>query len=160
MIWHLSYKADPRALPLADAHYPRQQPGTKQFMPPAQTCVLLTAEADAVWGATWQMFAQHDWKGAWVCTIFRNESRHLSSEMIRDAVAATRWQFGEPTSAGMITFVDPLAVRHKRDPGRCFLKAGFLRVGVTKVRKRIVLQLLPKDMPFPEMAIGQQRRIV
>lgn len=137
MIWHLSYKADPRALLLADAHYSRQQPGTNQFLPPAQDLVLMTACGRALWASTWPMFVGHDYHGAWICNI----------------------AFGEPTSLGMVTFVDADKVRHKRDPGRCFLKAGFRRVGLTKVRKRVVLQLLPKDMPPPEPVIGQQRRI-
>lgn len=105
------------------------------------------------------MFVMHDWPGAWICNLFRNEGAGLSSELILEAVSVMRYDFGEPSSLGMVTFVDPLAVRHKRDPGRCFIKAGFRRVGFTKVRKRIVLQLLPRDMPQPEMAIGQQQRI-
>ena len=157
MLWHVSYRADRRALPLADAHYPRQKAGTSQFVPPAQSLVLLTDDARALWVSTWPMFAQHEWPGAWVCNLFRNESGHLSSEMIRQAVAATRAMFGEPTSRGMVTFVDASKVRHKRDPGRCFLKAGFERVGVTKERGRIVLQLLPSEMPAAELPIGVTR---
>lgn len=154
MLWHLSHKADPRALPLADAHYSRQQIGTSQFVPPAQSLVLLNAEASALWVSTWPMFAGHAWRGAWVCNLFRNESEHLSSDMIRQAVSATRAVFGEPASIGMVTFVDASKVRHKRDPGRCFIKAGFRVVGMTKVRKRIVLQLARDQMPFAEYPNG------
>jgi hypothetical protein len=46
----------------------------------------------------------------------------------------------------MITFVNADKVRHKRDPGRCFTKAGFKRVGYTK-GGLIALQLLPDEMP-------------
>jgi hypothetical protein len=36
MIWRLSDRADPAALPLADRHYNRQKPGTPQFVPPGR----------------------------------------------------------------------------------------------------------------------------
>lgn len=54
---------------------------------------------------------------------------------------------------GMITFVDARKVRRKRDPGRCFRKAGFREVGATK-GGLIALQLLPHEMPAPEPSRG------
>ena len=41
------------------------------------------------------------------------------------AVAATVAFYGSPPKQGMITFVDPDKTRKKRDPGRCYRKAGF-----------------------------------
>ena len=41
-----------------------------------------------------------------------------------EAVAATRFYWDVPVE-GVITFVDPEKTRHKRDPGRCFRRAGF-----------------------------------
>lgn len=35
--WRLSWRADPRALPLADRHYNRQKIGSAQFVPPKLT---------------------------------------------------------------------------------------------------------------------------
>ena len=35
--------------------------------------------------------------------------------MIRDAVAHTRWKWGD-NPLGMVTFIDPAKVRPKRDP--------------------------------------------
>ena len=32
--WHRSTRADPRALPLADRHYSRRSPGSRQFVAP------------------------------------------------------------------------------------------------------------------------------
>lgn len=46
----------------------------------------------------------------------------------------------------MVTFVDTEKVRHKRDPGRCYRKAGWKPCGYTK-GGLLALQLLPKDMP-------------
>ncbi len=146
--WYLSHRGDAKAGALADRHYSRQKSGTPQFMPPGR-CLVLWAPG-AVWGTSWPYaeFVKHAWGGAWLCSIFRNESGVLSSELIREAVAISRWRFGEPPALGMVTFVDPSAVRHKRDPGRCFLGAGFVVCGACKDGKR-ALQLLPEAMPGP-----------
>lgn len=134
MKWLLSNRADPRALPIADRHYNRQKPGTPQFVPPGRCLVLLTWQADALWVTSWPFakYVKHQWAGAWVCSCFRNESDYLSSTLIRDAVAATRWWYGEPPEQGFVTFVDPKHVRKKRDYGRCYRKAGWLPCGMTK----------------------------
>jgi hypothetical protein len=55
----------------------------------------------------------------------------------------------------MVTFVDRGKTRPKKNPGYCFIRAGFRPVGETKAHKLIALQLLPKDMPEPCPAIGQ-----
>ena len=88
-----------------------------------------------------------------MCSAFRNEARelHLSSELIVEAVAATRAFFGEPPALGMVTFVDPKKTHRKRDPGRCYRKAGFEHVGFTKAGL-YALQLLPENMPAAEGA--------
>ena len=52
--------------------------------------------------------------------------------------------------------VDDDKTNHKRDPGRCYLKAGFKRVGTTQAGL-IVLQMAPADMP---MALGAMPMIV
>ena len=55
----------------------------------------------------------------------------------------------------MVTFVDASKVRHKRDAGRCYKRAGFTLVGETK-GGLLAWQLLPDEMPEPECAIGKQ----
>lgn len=158
MRWHKANRYAPSALALADRHYNRQKPGTPQFSPPGRLLVLLTPSADAVWTTVWSRFAKHAWPGAWNNALFRNESIMLSSLLITDAVAATLAHFGAPPSNGMITFIDPAKVRHKRDPGRCYLKAGFRYVGDTDKGLR-VLQLSPADMPPPSFAHGAQLQL-
>lgn len=145
-LWRLSWKADPRGRPLADRHYNRRKPGALQFAPPARTCVLLTEAADALWITIHQNYTRHAWPGAWVCSLFRNEGPILSSRLIVSAVAATRAKFGAPPPHGIVTMVDPEKTRRKRDPGRCFRKAGFREVGTTE-RGLIVLQMAPDEMP-------------
>lgn len=47
---------------------------------------------------------------------------------------------------GLITFVDAGKTRAKRDPGRCYRRAGFQHVGFTK-GGLWAFQLLPDSMP-------------
>lgn len=157
MIWHLANRASPAACDLADRHYSRQKPGSPQFVPPGRCLVLLTECRRAVWTTSWPFpeYVRHAWAGAWVCSIFRNEGAGLASELIRQAVAATRWEWPDTPPLGMVTFVDAGKVRHKRDPGRCFIRAGFRRVGFTK-GGLVALQMLPHEMPDPVAAVGSQ----
>jgi len=162
MNWFLSHRADARALPLADRHYNRQKIGSPQFLPPGRCFALIVMggtlgdRATAVWATSfpYAQYVKHQWAGAWMNSIFRNESDILSSDLIREAVAITRWYHAtnpkwavEPEPAhGMMTFVDAEKTRHKRDPGRCYRKAGFTHVGFTR-GGLWALQLLTKDMP-------------
>lgn len=157
MNWHLSHRFDRRALPLADRHYNRQHIGSPQYVAPGAPLCLLTADANALWVSLVQKaeYVKHGWPGAWLNSHFRNESSVLSSMLIAEAVAATLSEFGSPPVAGMVTFIDADKTRRKRDPGRCYRKAGFRHVGFTK-GGLFVLQLLPADMPAAESAHGSQ----
>lgn len=156
MIWEMSHRADPRAAALADRHYSRQNVGAEQFMPPG-SCLVLWAETPtgcAVWGtsAPFAEFVKHEWAGAWMCSIFRNEGAGVASDMITEAVAATLAYYGPAPALGMVTFVDetkvrPTMVRGKPVYGWSFRKAGFVEVGRTKTRDFLALQLQPGDMP-------------
>jgi hypothetical protein len=153
--WTRSDRAEPAGAHLADRHYSRQSVGAAQFVPPGRCLVLL--RPDALWVTSWPEaeYVLHAWAGAWVCSLFRNEGPLLSSGLIREAVAATRWHWPEVPTLGMVTFIDPDKVRHKRDPGRCFRRAGFVEVGRT-AGGLVALQLLPEAMPEPEPALGEQ----
>jgi len=155
-LWHLSDRADPAAKKLADRHYNRQSPDSAQFVPPGRCVVLRTREADAFWITSWPFaeYVRHAWPGAWVCSAFRNESAHLSSALIVAAVAATR-AFWTPPALGIVTFVDAAKTRRKRDPGRCFRRAGFEHVGYTK-GGLYALQLMPEAMPEAMLPHGAQ----
>lgn len=161
MIWHLSNRADPKAREVADRHYNRQKPGTPQFVPPGRCCVLYAENESgrALWVTSFPFaeYVKHQWAGAWVCSAFRNEGAGIASEMISDAVAATRAFFGDPPPLGMITFIDKRKVkptkRHGKDTwGYTYEKAGFRFVGTTK-KGLLAFQLLPKDMPPPKAAL-------
>lgn len=105
-----------------------------------------------MWVTSWPFaeYVKHQWAGAFLCSLFRNESEHLSSELIRQAVAATIWKWPEVPPLGMVTFVDAGKVKQKRDPGYCYLMAGFHKVGTTKDRGLVALQLMPDEFPEPE----------
>lgn len=137
MRWRESWRADPAGRAVINNHYTRQNPESAQFVPPGRCVVLVIHEADqrevALWITSWPFpqYVKHAWPGAWVCSAFRNQLRdesgraiHQSSGLITEGIAGTRW-YWTPPAEGMITFVDPTKIRHKRDPGRCFLKAGF-----------------------------------
>ncbi len=87
-------------------------------------------------------------------SCFRREGGELlASEMILQAIAATRWNWPEVPPLGMVTFVDASKVKHKRDPGRCYRKAGFEHVGYTQ-GGLWAYQLLEEAMPDAEPALG------
>lgn len=99
--------------------------------------VLRTAYADAVW-VTWKGI-RDDGLDSLECTIFRNESQFLSSDMIKDAINATIDKWGDLPQDGLITYVDESKFRSK-NPGFCFLMAGFKKNGRSKSKGLILLQ--------------------
>lgn len=164
MRWRLSHRADPAAAQLADRHYSRQKPGSPQFVPPGRCLVLVAGVAPirALWVTSWPLaeYTKHQWAGAWVCSLFRNEGAGLSSELIAEAVAVTRWyQQREPNwradpvpEQGIVTFVKPGEIR-SRNPGYCYKRAGWRLCGETQGGLP-ALQQLPHEMPAPQRPVG------
>jgi hypothetical protein len=82
-------------------------------------------------------------------------------------VAATRWYAAHTPSwrvepepeFGMVTFVDADEVRRKRDPGRCYLRAGFTRDGET-VGGLLALRLSLDAMPPSRAPLGAQMELI
>lgn len=156
MQWTASNRADPFARDIADRHYNRQKIGTTQFVPPGR-CLVLTAEKEAgraLWITSWPFaaYVKHAWAGAWMCSAFRNEGAGVASELILDAISATRFFFGEPPLRGMVTFLDrkkvkPTMRRGRETWGYTWEKAGFEHVGFTG--KGLMAFRLPLDR-FPE----------
>ena len=149
--WFVVGKGHPACVALADRHYSRRKVGSPQFMPPGQTLCLVTAKGDAVFG--WHR--PHPDSGlvsmsgldGWTCTIFRNESRHLSSHLILEAevVLASRYDCGPD---GLITYVWDCKVR-SCNPGFCFKRAGWATFGRSKDGKK---SLLRKPFEFAGIA--------
>jgi hypothetical protein len=178
MNWKLSHRADPRANALAKRHYSCQTPDSPQFVKPGRCMVLGLAvpgqyEYGAVWVTSWPYphLVKHDWPDAWDNSLFRNESTVLSSELILEALAVTRWYrtvaakwmpYGEP-SLGVVTMIDPAHVpgyvkRGKEGPelswGYSYQQLGFEYAGWTDTGKYVVR--LPRDrLPEPLSLFAQ-----
>lgn len=129
--WILTKDGDDTARAIFDNHYSRQHyaDGRKPllFVGPGEKMVLLTPDALALF--VWRKFISMNQQQGVCCAVFRNEGTHLSSDLIReaDAIAWVRWP-----RERLYTYVDPIKTRHKRDPGRCFRKAGWRVCGETK----------------------------
>lgn len=152
MIWMPSHRADKRALPIADRHYNRQKPGTPQFVPPGRCKVFVSRNLDALWVSSWPFaeYVKHRWPGAWVCSCFRKEGDGLASEIIMQAVAATRF-YWEPPTIGMVTFIDttkvaPIMRRGKPTYGYTWSLAKFEEDGKTE-GGLLAFVLRPENMP-------------
>jgi hypothetical protein len=161
--WRLSHRASPAACAMADRHYSRQKVGSPQFVPPGRCIVLI--QDDALWTTSWPFaeYVKHDWAGAWMNTMFRNEGGQRASDLIREAIAATRFMW-DPPAIGLVTFVDPKSVpgtpvRGERIYGHIYARAGFRHVGFTK-GGLWAWQLLPEDMPAAAPALGMQERLL
>jgi len=154
--WRESWRADPLGASLADRHYNRQSIGSKQFVPPGACLVLMAEGNESVWVTSNPKaeFVQHAWAGAWMNSLFRREGGQLlASDMIRQAVAVTRWKWPDVPDLGMVSFVDADKTKPKRDPGYCYRMAGFEHVGFTK-SGLWAFQMLPDAMPEPMAPVG------
>ena len=111
----------------------------EQFIGPGEKMALVTVDALALFA--WRKFISDAGEVGVNCCVFRNEGTPVarSSELIAAAMvmAWQRWPLER-----LYTYVDPSKVKHKRDPGRCFIRAGFRKCGVTKSGK-IVLESGP-----------------
>lgn len=141
--WYLTKDGNKRALALYERHYScrRYADGRvrRLFCGPGEKMVLLARNSDALF--VWRKFIDKSGQSGINCAVFRNESCFLSSMLIREAmmVAAQRWP-----EVRFYTYVDPRRVA-SRNPGYCFLKAGWRRCGRTKCNKLIILSFNPNQ---------------
>lgn len=124
-----------------DRHYSRYvyADGRKPrlFMGPGEKMVLLSPNADAVFG--WRKFISMDDQQGVNCAIFRNESHEIASELILAAERLARARWGDDR---FYTYVDPrkvkpVMVRGVPVWGWCFFKAGWKYAGMSKSGKII-----------------------
>lgn len=143
-MWNQVTKFDKAAVSIADRHYSRRKPGSRQFMPPGETIVLLSADNCAVWG-WWRPHPKSGIKAmngldGWTCTIFRTESKlWLPSDMV---IAAERLLLESGRTLGpdgLITYVWDKKV-NSNNPGYCFKCAGWERTGRSADGKKTMLQ--------------------
>jgi hypothetical protein len=162
MRWRLSHRASQSGRLIADRHYNRQKVGSPQFVPPGRCLVLLATDSDALWITSWPFaeYVKHRWSGAWVCSCFRNEGPGLASQMIREAIACTRWRWPEVPPLGLVSFIDrdkvrPTMVRGNPVWGWTWIKAGFEHDGETE-GGLLAVRMRPESMPDAEPPAGIQ----
>ena len=139
--WFFARDGNPDARSLFDRHYSRRHYRNRQpklFVGPGQKLVLINGDASALF--VWRLFRcdiQPPQTGV-NCAVFRNESAVRSSNLIRQATAVAwqRWPHSR-----LWTLVDSRRIR-STNPGCCFLKAGWSRVGTAKHGK-IILAISP-----------------
>lgn len=136
-MWIETKDGDPRAREIADRHYSRnpRKIGHSRFVGPGERIVLVTQNYDALFVWRKCKYRQDDQQGI-ECSLFRNESRVLSSELIKEAVwiAERKWP-GER----FFTYVCDTKVRSK-NPGFCYLSAGWQKCGRNKNGKLTILE--------------------
>lgn len=143
-LWWLTKDGDAACLALYERHYSaykyRDGRQRKLFVGPGEKVVLRTKAGDAVFA--WRKFIDYSGQQGINCAVFRNESRHQSSELIRqaDAIADCLW----PDSRHY-TYVRAEAVA-SANPGYCFIKAGWRRLKQRTRSGLVILERLPTTL--------------
>lgn len=129
-LWWLTKDGDLDCLALYERHYSayRYADGRerKLFVGPGEKLVLRTRDADAMF--VWRKFIDDSGQDGINCAVFRNESAHRSSDLIRqaDSIADCLW-----SDRRHYTYVKGEAVR-STNPGFCFQRAGWRKCGRTR----------------------------
>ena len=147
-IWWLTKDGDRKAYELYRRHYSskkNKRPRIRQFVGPGESIVLRTWDGNALW--VWRKFIDDSGQQGINCAVFRNESAHQSSELIRqaDAIADFVWP-GERH----YSFVDASELPATSNHGFCFLCAGWRRCGTTK-GGLLILERTLSDNALPTM---------
>lgn len=143
-IWIDARDGNPTAMALFQRHYTaRVNRRIFQFVGPGEKLVLITPDGLALF--VWRKFIDHAIppQTGVNCAVFRNEGPQLSSFLISEAekFAWDRWP-GER----LYTYVDSKKIRPKKNPGFCFLCAGWNRYATTKGGLEI-LEHIPEGAP-------------
>jgi hypothetical protein len=106
-----------------------------KFVGPGEHIVLTLPDRTALF--VWRKFKDDSGQQGVNCAVFRNESPFLSSDLIReaDAIAFFCWP-----NMRHYTYVRAEAVA-SRNPGACFIFAGWHRCGYTKAGLHILERL-------------------
>ncbi len=142
--WQIVKDGDPMAFDIMKRHYTFQEyrdgrrrlpknPNRMLFVGPGEKIVLFH-QAGALF--VWRKFIDKSGQDGVNCAVFRNESKILSSELIKQAeeIAWKRWP-GER----LYTYVNAKKVKSV-NPGYCFKKAGWRECGFTAAKKLIILE--------------------
>ena len=136
--WYLTSDGDEYCLDLFRKHYSyknsREYKHTKCFVGPGEKLVLRTWEADAMF--VWRKFISDSKEQGIYCSVFRNESKTKSSDLIKEAdkIADAVWP-----NQRHYTYVDAKKVK-STNAGYCFKRAGWKVCGKTKINKLVILE--------------------
>lgn len=138
MGWTRVGKFDARTAQLADRHYSRRKIGSPQFMPPGQTIILYQPGAVFGWWRPHPSSGIKQMNGldGWTCTIFRNETTMIASEMILEAEKFLPDDCGP---SGLLTYVWDKKIKSV-NPGYCFKRAGYKAIGRSADGRKTLLQ--------------------
>jgi hypothetical protein len=128
-IWWITNDGDLRVTEIFGRHYSKynykdgRKP--KKIVGPGQYIVLRTWEGDALF--VWRKFIDKSGQQGINCSVFRNESKYLSSDLIRqaDTIANFCWP-----SERHYTYVNASKIK-SINAGCCFKKAGWIECGRT-----------------------------
>ncbi len=148
--WCPAKDGDSRARQLYQRHYSRYKyadgRAPKLFVGPGEKFVLLTADNAALF--VWRKFISDAGQTGVNCAVFRNEGSVRSSSLIQEAdrLAWARW----PQEPRHYTYVNSARIT-SRNPGYCFLSAGWQRVGRSKAGLHILaIAAAMSPSPLPQ----------
>lgn len=139
---------DPRGYEIFKRHYSfneysdnrRKVYNKPHFVGPGERMILITPDSSALF--IWRKYIDNlGYSDGINCSVFRNESPILSSQLILEAEELALSKWGRDR---LFTFVNPRKIR-STNPGFCFLMAGWNRIGITKKRKLIILEKYPEE---------------
>jgi hypothetical protein len=142
-IWTVCKDGDLQAQQIFRRHYSfyiyKDGRHHKKIVGPGEYIMLITAKGDALF--VWRKFKDNSGQQGINCSIFRNESNRLSSEMIlaAEVYANRKWP-----NERLYTYINPRKIKSK-NPGCCFIKAGWQRCGITKRNALIILEKYQKE---------------
>ena len=137
--WYPVSRRAPMAIDLFERHYSvPDKPSMRArhlkagITPPGEALVLMTSCSRALF--SWWKGIDHSGQTGVNCQIFRNESGHLSSELILEAeeLAWRKWP-----RERLYTYVNGNKIASV-NPGYCFKMAGWKDIGTTKGGLRIL----------------------
>lgn len=142
--WKEVLDGHPVGCQLADRHYSRKTKGAPLFVGPGKKLVLITPNYKALF--VWRKceYRLDNQKGV-ECTIFRNESDILSSELIKEACL---WAWQKWPGARLFTYVNTEKVKSS-NPGYCFLMAGWKKCGTNKTGQLLLFENLDYENKIP-----------
>lgn len=144
-LWWLTKDGDRGCLDLYERHYSARKYADgrerKEFVGPGEKVVLRTQEGDALF--VWRSYVDDGGECGINCAVFRNESGHTSSALIRqaDSIADALW-----ACCRHYTYVDPQEIA-STNPGFCFIAAGWTRLKRRTKGGLVILERINSSLP-------------